>query len=236
MKHLLSIAAAGLTLAACVPPKGATTNVTDANLTSDATDRATNVSDMDIEPPQPDWTVRTSVDPMTDAVLTIASRTVLGDQVKLDVVVTCGASGMSYKFTGFDADGQPANFRHPFGLPVQWRFRVDRLPASYDMAYTNDFTNVVASMNSYRMFPARTVTLAMPFQHSDETFVIDQSEPEFQRAMSKCIIEARRELNPTPVYTPQPANAPAPAEPATVVTGGHDADASAPANMTDPDG
>lgn len=236
MKHLLSIAAAGLTLTACVPPKAATTNVTDANLTSDATDGATNVSDMNIEPPQPDWTVRTSVDPMTDAVSTIASRTVLGDQVKLDVVVTCGASGMSYKFTGFDADAQPANFRHAFGLPVQWRFRVDRLPASYDMAYANDFTNVVASTNSYRMFPAHTVTLAMPFQHSDETFVIDQSEPEFQRAMSRCIIEARRELNPTPVYTPPPADAPAPAGPATVVTGGHDADSSAPANLTDPDG
>ena len=235
MKHLTSLAAV-LTLAACVPPKSTATNVTDANLTSDATDGATNVSEMNIEPPQADWTVRTSVDPMTDAVSTIASRTVLGDQVKLDVVVTCGASGMSYKFTGFDADGQPANFRHAFGLPVQWRFRVDRLPASYDMAYANDFTNVVASMNSYRMFPARTVTLAMPFQHSDETFVIDQSEPEFQRAMSKCIIEARRELNPTPVYTTPPAAASTSDDPTMGESAVHDTDASAaPANSSDPD-
>jgi|GEM_PF-3418531 len=232
MKHLMSIAAAGLTLAGCVPPKATTTNVADANLSSDTSDEATNVSAMDIEPPSPDWDVRTSVDPMTDAVSTVASRVVPGDQVKLEVVVTCGANGMSYKFTGFEADGQPANFRHAFGVPVQWRFRVDRLPASYDMAYTNDFTNVVASMNSYRMFPARTVTLAMPFQHSDETFVIDQSEREFQRGMAKCITEARRELTPTPVNAP-PASS---AGPATQVTGDGDPDASAPANMTDPDG
>jgi len=170
---------------------------------------------------------------MTDAVSTVASRTVQGDQVKLDVVVTCGGGGMSYKFTGFDSDGQPANFRHSFGLTVQWRFRVDRMPASYDMAYASDFTNVVASMNSYKMFPARAVTLAMPFQHSDETFIIDQSAPEFQRAMSTCIAEARHELSPTP---DPPAAMPTPTEPATVVTGGHDADASAaPANMTVPD-
>jgi hypothetical protein len=173
---------------------------------------------------------------MTDAVSTVASRTVPGDQVKLDVVVTCGAGGMSYKFTGFDADGQPANFRHSFGLPVQWRFRVDRMPANYDTAYASDFTNVVSSMNSYKMFPARTVTLAMPFQHSDETFIIDQSAPEFQRAMTKCIAEARRELSPTPAYAPAPAAAPSSTEPVTVVTGGHDMDASAaPTNMSDPD-
>lgn len=231
MKHLLSIAAAGLTLAACVPPKAAPSNVVDENLTSEPPDAVTNVSDMDIEPP-PDWTIRTSVDPMTDAVSTVASRTVQGDQVKLEVAVTCGGGGMSYKFTGFDADDQPANFRHSFGLPVQWRFRVDRLPPNYDMAYASDFTNVVSSMASYRMFPASRVTLSMPFQHSDETFVIDQSSPEFQRGMARCIAEAERQLRPAPVYTPPPP-APESTEPATA-TGGHDGDAPpAAANMYD---
>lgn len=148
-----------------------------------------------------EWRLATETDPMTDEEVISASRQIEADGFLIDAVISCrpATGALSYRFTTFDAAGNPAEATEKIthGTPVplhEARIRFGDEEPTYlqdrNPRYSNAFE--FASNDPWPAFRdemafAERLTVQFQLLNGEPILVIDQSSPPLTTVIEPCI-------------------------------------------------
>ncbi len=148
------------------------------------------------------WSLSDETDAITDARLLTGMQEAKGQSNDVQVSVTCtpNSANLIYKVAGFDKDADSSRLHTeftPFGIVNSVIYRPDSRPAKQANTINPQYNNqtTITGDDAFQAASARTLTLRIQFDNSNETFSVDQDSDNFRRMIKPCFIARRAKLD-----------------------------------------